>query len=498
MRGQNIYTNSNQEDTMKKAQGICLILLLFMTPGTLPAYAEWPAISFSAIASGFDRPVRIVNAGDGSGRLFVVEQSGTIRIVKNGSVLPVPFLDISGRLMSGGEQGLLGLAFPPGYASKGHFYVNYTRIADGATVVARYRVTADADIADPASQEVLLVVEQPFPNHNGGNIAFSPADGFLYIGMGDGGSANDPNNFAQNLAPLPGNKRLLGKMLRIDVESGAAPYAIPIDNPPMGGSQSEIWAWGLRNPWGFSFDRATADLYIGDVGQNAWEEINFQRASSSGGRNYGWRILEANDCSTPFVGCVPPKNYSPPVFAYSHARGCSVTGGHVYRAAEFPNLNGVYFFGDFCTGNIWGLRKTDAGWEKHFLADTSFSVSAFGEDEEGNIFVASYGNGIVYKINQSILLTSPNGGEVLHSGASFPVIWQASPDMVSFSLLYSLDNGTTWKTMDRGLPGTSYSWAVPHFLRTKRSVRLKIRGFDAQGTKIGVDRSDAVFTITKF
>lgn len=245
----------------EKVKSMCIILLIFMTTSVLPAYAAWPAISFSKIASGFDRPVRIVNAGDGSGRLFVVEQGGMIRIIKDGSVLPVPFLDISGRLISGGEQGLLGLAFPPGYATKGHFYVKYTRMSDGATVIARYRLTANADIANPASQEVRLVVEQPFSNHNGGNIAFSPADGFLYVGMGDGGSANDPNNFAQNLAPLPGNKGLLGKILRIDVESGSAPYAIPPDNPLMGGGRSEIWARGLRNPWGFSFDRATADLY---------------------------------------------------------------------------------------------------------------------------------------------------------------------------------------------------------------------------------------------
>ena len=482
---------------MKRVPLFAIVSLLFVLSSSLPARSEWPGISFSQVASGFVQPVRITHAGDGSGRLFVVEQGGTIRIVKNGSVLPVPFIDISGRLISGGEQGLLGLAFPPGYATKGHFYVNYTRMADGATVVARYRLTADPDIADPASQEVLLVVEQPFSNHNGGNLAFSPLDGYLYIGMGDGGSANDPNNFAQNLAPLPGNKRLLGKMLRIDVESGVVPYGIPTDNPTMGGTQSEIWARGLRNPWGFSFDRSTADLYIGDVGQNAWEEIDFQRSGSAGGKNYGWRILEADHCATPAEGCVQPKNYASPVFAYSHSLGCSVTGGHVYRAAEFPDLNGVYFFGDFCTGKIWGLRKIGAGWKKHFFTDTSFSVSAFGEDEEGNIFVASYGNGIVYKINQSIVLTSPNGGEVLRSGASFPVIWQASADMVSFSLLYSPDNGTTWKTIAQGLTGTSYSWAVPRFLRTKRSVRLKIRGFDAQGTKIGVDKSDAVFTITK-
>ena len=483
---------------MKKARSIYLFLLFFMTTGMLPAYAAWPAISFSEIASGFVRPVRIVNAGDDSGRLFVVEQGGTIRIIKNGSVLPVPFLDISGRLVSGGEQGLLGLAFPPGYATKSHFYVNYTRTTDGATVIARYRVTADADVAEPTSEEVLLVVEQPFPNHNGGNIAFSPVDGFLYIGMGDGGSANDPNNFAQNLSPLPGNKRLLGKMLRIDVESGTTPYAIPIDNPLMGGKQSEIWARGLRNPWGFSFDRATADLYIGDVGQNAWEEIDVQRASSAGGRNYGWRILEANHCATPPTGCIQPKKYSSPVSAYSHNSGCSVTGGHVYRGAEFPDLHGVYFFGDFCSGKIWGLRKTDTGWNKHFFTDTSFSISAIGADEAGSILVASYGNGIVYKLNQSIILTSPNGGEVLHAGAAFPVIWQASADIVSYSLFYSLDNGKTWKTIIRGQTGTSYSWTVPHFLTTKRSVRVKVIGFDAQGTKIAADRSDAVFTIRKF
>ncbi len=282
---------------------VAAVALLTLAPA---AWSRFPGIRFIPVSGGFRAPVHLANAGDGSGRLFVVEQGGTVRVINGSSVLSFPFLDISAKVLSGGERGLLNITFPPEFGTKQYFYVNYTRAPDGATVIARYRVTADQNIADPASEEVLLVVIQPFANHNGGMMAFSPVDGYLYIGMGDGGSGGDPNNFAQNVNPLPGNQHLLGKLLRIDVESGVVPYAIPPTNPLFNGVRSEIWAKGLRNPWKFSFDRRTGALYIADVGQNRQEEINFRPATSTGEENYGWRILEGSLCFNPTVGCVPP------------------------------------------------------------------------------------------------------------------------------------------------------------------------------------------------
>lgn len=349
-------------------------------------------ISLAPYTSGLSFPVAITHAGDGSGRLFVVEQPGVVRIIRNGILQATPFLNISNRVVFGGERGLLGIAFPPGYSTKGYFYVNYTRASDGATTISRFRITGNPDIADPNSEEVILTIAQPFVNHNGGHIAFSPKDGYLYIGMGDGGSGGDPFNFAQDL------NSLLGKMLRIDVESGVTPYVIPADNPLLNGVRSEIWALGLRNPWRFSFDRLTHDLYIGDVGQSSREEINFQPSSSTGGENYGWRILEGSLCFNPSVGCVPPQNYSPPVAEYDHNQGCSVTGGVVYRGNRSPFMQGTYFYGDFCSGRIWRLKRSGSNWQNSLLIDTPFQISTFGEDESGEIYVADYGTGRIYKV----------------------------------------------------------------------------------------------------
>jgi glucose/arabinose dehydrogenase len=358
----------------------------------LPVPAGWPQISLAVVEGGFVSPVHVTHAGDGSGRIFVVEQAGRIRILDNGAVLPVPFLDLASlnppRLVAGGERGLLSVAFPPGFAAKGHFYVNYTRALDGATVVARYRVSAgDANAADPAGEEVLLTIPQPFANHNGGQLAFGP-DNNLYIGMGDGGSGGDPQNNGQS----PG--ALLGKLLRIDVESGATPYAVPPDNPFVGvaGFRPEIWALGVRNPWRFSFDRGTGDLYIGDVGQNNFEEIDFQEAGDLVGRNYGWNLMEGDSCFGT-VGC-NRTGLALPVFVYDHGLGCSVTGGHVYRGSAIPSLQGVYLFGDVCSGRIWGIRKNGAAWDNALLADsTALTITTFGEDESGNVYVVNYANG---------------------------------------------------------------------------------------------------------
>ena len=361
-------------------------------PGPVPVPAGWPQISLSRVAGGFIQPVHVAHAGDGSGRIFVVEQAGRIRILDNGVVLPSPFLDISAKLVCCGEQGLLSAAFPPGFAAKRYFYVNYTRVPDGATVVARYRVSAgDANVADPVSEGVVLTIPQPFANHNGGQLAFGP-DNNLYIGMGDGGSGGDPQGNAQN----PGS--LLGKILRIDVESGTTPYGIPPGNPFVGaaGYRPEIWALGLRNPWRFSFDRGTGDLYIGDVGQGAVEEIDVQPAGDRVGRNYGWNIMEGAGCYN--SATCATAGLTLPIATYDHSQGCSVTGGHVYRGSAFPSLRGIYLFGDYCSGRVWGLRKSGAAWDNALLADTTLTISTFGEDESGNVYVVNYANGDLLKI----------------------------------------------------------------------------------------------------
>jgi len=364
-------------------------------PTPVPAPAGWPQISLSRVAGGFNLPVHVTHAGDGSGRLFVVEQEGRIRILDNGVALPTPFLDVSSRVLCCGEQGLLSVAFPPGFAAKGHFYVDYTRAPDGATVVARYNVSAgDGNVADPATEEVVLTVSQPFANHNGGQLAFGP-DAYLYIGMGDGGSGGDPLNNGQN----PGTP--LGKILRVDVESGANPYGVPAGNPFLqtAGFLPEIWALGLRNPWRFSFDRRTGDLYVADVGQGAFEEVDVEPAGSGGGRNYGWNIMEGESCFG--GGACATAGLTPPVAAYDHSLGCSISGGMVYRGAEFPGLQGIYFYGDYCSGRIWGLRGNGAGWDTAVLIaprNPPLNITTFGEDEAGNVYAANYANGDILKI----------------------------------------------------------------------------------------------------
>jgi glucose/arabinose dehydrogenase len=343
------------------------------------------------VATGFSRPLYMTNAGDGSGRLFVVDQLGRIWIVSNGVILTPPFLDVSGLISrealgdSYTERGLLGLAFHPKYAENGVFFINYTDL-DGNTVVSRYTVSAeDPNVADATSAEPILYVTQPFRNHNGGHMAFGP-DGYLYIAFGDGGSGGDPQGNGQNLSAL------LGKILRLDVDVAAGEgYAIP-DTNPFAGSDSarpEIWAWGFRNPWRFSFDRATGDLYIGDVGQGEWEEINFQPASSVGGENYGWNAYEGTH---EFSGDSPASDVVMPVAEYSHnSGGCSVTGGYVYRGASLPALQGTYFYGDWCSGTIWAMQQDAAGnWQAVVSLESGRSISSFGEDEAGELYLVDY------------------------------------------------------------------------------------------------------------
>ena len=342
------------------------------------------------VTSGLRSPVYVTHAGDGSGRLSVVEQPGRIRLIKSGALFASPFLDIADRVSFGGERGLLGLAFHPAYRQNGRYFVNYSRASDGATVVAEYRVSNDPDTSR-RDEKIILLVDQPYGNHNGGMVAFGP-DGFLYIGMGDGGAGGDPGNRGQD------ETNLLGKMLRIDV-NGDGPYAIPSDNPfAVGGGRPEIFAQGFRNPWRFSFDRGSGRLWVADVGQNAWEEVDVVRR----GGNYGWRVMEGAHCFSPPRGC-RREGLVQPVAEYAN-RGprCSITGGYVYRGKSIPALRGAYLFGDYCSGELFGLRNLDGLAKKGLIAPevrlrTGLRISSFGEDEAGELYVVDH-EGAIYGI----------------------------------------------------------------------------------------------------
>ena len=358
------------------------------TPGGPPLPGQTGTLDLQLVASGLSSPLYLT-APAGDPRLFIVEQEGRIRIVKNGQLLPTPFLDITGPVGAGGEQGLLSVAFHPGYATNGYIYVDYTD-NKGDTRIERYTVGPNPDIADVASAKLILFIPQPYSNHNGGLVMFGP-DGMLYIGMGDGGSGGDPENRAQN------TDSLLGKLLRIDVDGGD-PYAIPASNPfATSGGAPEIWALGLRNPWRFAFDRAAGLLYIADVGQNLWEEVNVAPAGQ-GGLNYGWRIMEGLHCfkaaSCSSTGLVQP------VVEYGHGNGCSITGGFVYRGARAPSLVGQYFYSDYCSGWMRSFSYANGavtGQTTWSLNVSLGNVLSFGEDSAGELYVLSAG-GSVYRI----------------------------------------------------------------------------------------------------
>jgi glucose/arabinose dehydrogenase len=357
-----------------------------------PSDGEPPAqdgIRLQRVADGLESPVHLT-APAGDARLFIVEQPGRIRIVENGSLLSTPFLDIRSKVSSGGERGLLSVAFHPQYAQNGAFFVNYTDV-QGDTRVERYRVSGNRNVADPASAELVIAIDQPFSNHNGGQLAFGP-DGKLYIGMGDGGGGGDPQETGQDPT------KLLGKLLRLDVDA-ARPYAIPAGNPYAGRTDGrpEIWALGMRNPWRFSFDRTAGLLYVADVGQNRLEEVNVVPAVQAG-VNYGWDVMEGTDCFEPSSGC-NQGGLTLPVVTYTHSDGCSVTGGFVYRGQDIPSLRGHYFYADYCSGWIRSFRYADgqvadaSSWELENVGN----VSSFGEDGRGELYVISHGGG-VYKI----------------------------------------------------------------------------------------------------
>jgi glucose/arabinose dehydrogenase len=394
-------------------------------PAAAKPSAAWPQIQFAQVAAGLQAPVHLTHAGDGSGRLFITEQVGRIRIYTD-RLLSTPFLDITAKVRSpfsngGSEEGLLSAAFPPDFAEQGYFYVYYTNGA-GNNRVSRFHISADPNVVDPDSEELILLLEHPtHANHNGGQLAFGP-DGYLYVGTGDGGGGGDPQSNAQN----PGS--LLGKLLRIDVAGSPDPdptpqppaafstffpllfpgsrpalveasYSIPPDNPFSGepGYRDEIWALGLRNPWRFSFDRQTGDLYLGDVGQGSWEEVDFQAAASSGGENYGWDILEGVTCFG--SSSCDNSGFTPPVHVYStRSQGsCAVTGGFVYRGQAYPGMQGIYFFGDYCNGKVWGMQPEAGDWAIQELDDTDTLISSFGEDQSGELYLMDRG-GSVYRI----------------------------------------------------------------------------------------------------
>jgi len=361
------------------------------SPASVTQFPDPATYQFSQVVSGLNFPISMANAGDGSGRLFVLEKKGVVAVVADGQLQAAPFLDIRDRVgSSGNEQGLLGIAFHPDFKQNGFFYVDYTNV-NGNTVVSRFSADpaapAASQAADPASEKIILTVDQPFANHNGGHILFGP-DGMLYIGMGDGGSGGDPNGNGQNL------NTLLGKLLRIDV-NGGDPYAIPADNPfASGGGLPEIWAYGLRNPWQFTFDSLTGALYIGDVGQDKWEEIDYLPAGFAPlPANFGWNLFEGTHIYKSSGSL--PTDLVPPVYEYSHSLGCSVTGGDVYRGAALAQFQGIYLYGDYCAGTLWGLiHLPDGSWQNQTLFESGLNITSFGIDEKGEIYFVSKQGGL--------------------------------------------------------------------------------------------------------
>jgi len=368
------------------------------SPSPTPSPTPTPTpttVALTTVVSGLVNPVDLQTPDDNSGRLFVVEQTGTIRIISNGALLSGNFLDITSKVDFGGEKGLLGVAFHPNYSQSGRFYLNYDRISSGQmeTVIAEYKVLAtDPNQADPASERILLTVNQPFPNHKGGQLAFGP-DGFLYIGLGDGGSEGDPLGKGQNL------QTLLGKMLRIDIDHTdlQLQYAIPPGNPfASGGGFAEIWAYGLRNPWRFSFERSTGRLFCADVGQDQFEEVDLLQK----GGNFGWNIMEGAHCFNPPSGC-NMTGLILPIAEYDHSQGETVIGGYVYHGSAIPTLVGVYVFGDFSNGKIWGLTENPPGtWTRAQLLSTGRRISSFGQDAAGEMYVVDYSGSVLKLVPQ--------------------------------------------------------------------------------------------------
>ncbi len=399
-------------------------IILLIIPFIL--FAEEKNLSSVLIADGYKKPVFITSYPNNAKVLYIVEQAGLIKIIKDGKKLSRPFFDINKRVVNpnrpGDERGLLGFAFHPNHTNNGKFYINYMD-NDGNTIISEFSTNSELR-ANHKSERIILKLKQPYGNHNGGDIQFGP-DGYLYISIGDGGKAGDPLNAGQDLSSL------FGKIIRIDIEQ--KPYGIPKSNPFFGqkDKREEIWAWGLRNVWRFSFDKQTGDKYLADVGQNKWEEVNFEPASSKGGLNYGWRIMEANHCYDPKENCPTdglikpiieyPNDANHPAFAFriieelsfseTDVEGCSVTGGYVYRGQKIKSMQGQYIFGDYCSGNIWTLKVVNGKalnfknrTEEINIGGGEFTtyISSFGQDSDGEIYIIDY-NGGIYKLIESDL-----------------------------------------------------------------------------------------------
>lgn len=369
------------------------------TPDVAVLTPEQVRLHLEPVYEGFQLPVFLTHAGDGSGRSFVIEKTGRIWVIDGGAVQPTPFLDVSDKITTAGnEQGLLGMAFAPNFVENGHFFINYTD-RQGTTVVERYTVSDnDRNLADPQSAFTVLTVAQPASNHNAGMLDFGP-DGYLYVPLGDGGAANDRFGHGQN------PDTLLAKILRLDVTSDPTqPYLIPTDNPFVNADwngrpvRDEVWAIGLRNPWRTSFDRVTGDFWIADVGQNQIEEVNVVRPGAPGGYNFGWPIMEGLSCFN--ASECDRSGLTLPVVDYRHGGGnCSVTGGYVYRGNAFPQWDGIYFYGDYCSGRIWALAPDGSGgWSNAEVLDSNLTLSSFGEDEAGELYALDYGSGVIYRL----------------------------------------------------------------------------------------------------
>ena len=365
-------------------------------------------LSMEKVIENLELPVQVTHAGDGSHRIFVVEQHGRIRVFRNGLETEEPFIDISERVACCGERGLINIAFSPNFRNNQQFYLSYTNL-EGAIVISRFTATPDLETGDPGSEERLLAVSQPHHAHNGGRMSFGPLDGYLYVGIGDGGSDDLPPHTSQD------PDLLLGKILRIDVESSGSSYGIPADNPfvDVEGFRPEIWALGLRNPWGFAFDPHTGDFYIPDTGHSQREEVNFIPALNHSGENYGWPTIEGTRClkiSGLPVPCHQAAIFTLPVAEYDHTQGCAIVGGVVYRGAELTQLDGKFLFADFCRGNVWSLHNPSYseeqgpvkdnldGWRLQLALKAYQIVSSIGEDEEGNLYVVAYQPGAVFKV----------------------------------------------------------------------------------------------------
>jgi glucose/arabinose dehydrogenase len=399
----------DKQDGMSHSRLLPLVLVALPLVATIPfpSFSQEIILDYQRVKSGFSLPLNLTHAGDGTNRLFVVEQRGRIRILDaDRNLLPTDFLDLGATGLNrvnqtGNERGLLGLAFHPNFTENGRFFVNYTAsdpAISGDSIIAEYHVSPDPNVAEPTETVILGPVSQPYQNHNGGHLAFG-LDGYLYIGLGDGGSAGDPQGNGQNI------NTLLGKILRIDVDSNPPGYAIPPDNPFAGAipGSDEIYAYGLRNPWRFSFDRQNGRLFCGDVGQDTYEEIDL----IGKGDNLGWKIMEGFHCFSPSSGC-DMTGLKLPIAEYDRGVGYSVTGGYVYRGGLYPDMFGLYFFADYGTGRIWTLQETTPGtWQRTQRVDTPVSISSFGEDESGEIYFTAYSSGEVYQLRDVPVALTP-------------------------------------------------------------------------------------------